>query len=734
MKRSTPLLVMFLLVAQIVISKPTVLDSLKSAFLLPSEDNSKVLLLEELITQYIEIDIDSALYYSDVLKTSLTQEKKSECKYYQLLGKIYKKQHNLVLFQEQYHKALECFQTENNSLEVAKSKMELGIACAYQGKITEAKSQFEVSRKLFLELGNELEAVNCAMHLGTLNIMLEEKSAGLDSYFIAYKYFNKTKNYKQLAKVSNNIGLVYSSYGNIDPLALKADEELTKQYLEKALEFFQKGLQYCDKDDKNNSNAFIKSQILANTAAVYIRKQEYDISLGYLTKGLKLAQEINSDYSVAIFYHDIALCRERLEKNYTALDAVNNAIPLLEKMNAVDQLVRNLDLKASILMKLSQYEQAHTACKKCYEISKNTETLDIQKIALDCISKTSNSLKIYKDAYLYQKEYIAVNDSIQVISGQEKLLAIERQNEFEKDKALLEQSNKMSQLRLKEERAISKLYLGMSILSLLGLGLLGFLYVSGKKRTQRIKEQNLIIENANANLYDLNKDLETANQKLNNFTSVAAHDLKSPMRTISTYSQLLKMRNKDLPSKDLEMLGFVSKSSKQLSNMIDDLLAFSKIDDGLGPAEVVKVSEVIDQVKTNLMTVIEEENVSIIMPEKMYEVKAHKNLLTQLFQNLVANGIKFRKKDSLSVIKISTESVDDDNVTYSISDNGIGIEPEYFDKIFSIFKRLHGSETSEGNGIGLATCKSILDHYGQKIWLESEVGKGTSFYFTLPKA
>lgn len=167
--------------------------------------------------------------------------------------------------------------------------------------------------------------------------------------------------------------------------------------------------------------------------------------------------------------------------------------------------------------------------------------------------------------------------------------------------------------------------------------------------------------------------------------------------------------------------------------MIDDLLAFSKIDDGLGPAEIVSVKEVVEQVKTNLTSIIEEENVSIIVSDELHDVRAHKNLLTQLFQNLVANGIKFRKKDSLSVIKISTEAVDDEKVTYSISDNGIGIEPKYYEKIFTIFKRLHGSDSYEGSGIGLATCKSILDHYGQKIWLESELGKGTSFYFTLPK-
>ena len=173
--------------------------------------------------------------------------------------------------------------------------------------------------------------------------------------------------------------------------------------------------------------------------------------------------------------------------------------------------------------------------------------------------------------------------------------------------------------------------------------------------------------------------------------------------------------------KDTEMLKFVSDSSKQLSGMIDDLLAFSRIDKDLGPSHVVPVSEVIDTVRNNLASVIQEEQVTIQVPQELYQVRAHKNLLSQLFQNLIANGIKFRKKDDLSVIKINTEAITDDTITYSISDNGIGIEPQYFEKIFTIFNRLNNSGGYEGSGIGLATCKSIIDYYDQKIWLTSEL-------------
>jgi|GEM_PF-3538488 len=713
-------------------------DSLKRVFKLKLEANQeKVNVLEDLIENYIAVDLDSALYYSDILKTTLNITGLPECGYYDLLGKIYKEQHNLILFEEQSTKALECFQEQGDDKRIAEAKMELGIAYAYQGKISDATVLFNSSRRLFYELGDSLSAVDCSMHLGSLHMMLNEKADGLEKYFEVYDFYEQKKNYAQLSKLCNNIGIAYSSLEGIIGKQVKKITPDYKENMEKALDYFHRGLSFSEQAQREESfySEFIKSQLLANIASSYIKLQEYDIALGYLSKGLKLSHEIKSELSIATFNGEIAFAMNKVGKNYEALDAVNKAIPIFKQMNAIDRLVRKLSLKADILRELSQYTSAHMACKECYEASKKTQTLDVQKMALDCISKTSNALKRYKDAYLYQQEYIKVNDSIQILSNKEKLIAQERQNKIEKDKALLEQKNELNILLLKKEKSTSKVYGFMSLLSILGLGLLGTLMLMKGKHTQRIQEKNDLIERANLELSKLNKDLGSANQKLNNFTSVAAHDLKSPLRTISTYSQLLNMRNQDkLEPKDVEMLGFVSTSSKQLSGMIDDLLAFSKIDDDLGPAHEVDISEVLQTVKNNLRATIEEENVKIEAPDNLYKVKAHENLLTQLFQNLIANGIKFRKEDNVSIIKINTEKVTEDNVTYSISDNGIGIEPQYFEKIFTIFKRLNSNENYSGSGIGLATCKSILEHYGQKIWLKSEVNKGTSFYFTLPRS
>ncbi len=698
--------------------KPIVsVDVIKEKLKRSTVQSDKEKFLEQIIASYLTTDIDSALYYSDIYRSTFVETEAGiyECNYYNLLSRIYKEQHNLILFQEQSSKALECYTSHNDSENIAKSHVELGIAYAYQGKIKEAVKNFEEAKSMFIDQKDSLSAAECAMHLGTTNIMQGEKDNGLADYFEVLNYYEKIGHEEELGKLCNNIGLVY--------LSLNQPTD--------ALHYFQKGLAYSEKSE----DLFVTSQILANIAGCYKENKEYNIALGYLSKGLTIAEEINSAYSQAVFYQEIAATKFHLDQDYESLDAVNNSLELFEKMNNIDEIANTLVLKSNILLDLSNYQAAHESCKKCYQISKKTQTLEVQKRALDCISKTSNALKIYREAYEYQKEYITVSDSLQRISSREKLAATEKRNQYQKEKALLEQKNLLNESLLREEKNNTKIFALLSIVSLLGLGFLAFVYRSGKKYTSRIKEKTVVIEKNNQELSKLNKELGNANTKLNNFTSVAAHDLKSPIRTIASYSGLLMMRNKDkMDPKDLEMLGFVSQNAKQLTEMIDDLLAFSKINDDLGPAEVVDVNKVVQIVTNNLGAKIAEEKVMIQTNGDLLKVRAHTNLLTQLFQNLISNGIKFRKVDQLSKIVIRRESVEEDRITYSISDNGIGIEPKYFEKIFTIFQRLHNKDSYEGSGIGLATCKSIIDYYDQKIWLESEVGKGTSFFFSLPKA
>jgi len=686
--------------------------------------NEKAELLEQIIQSYLTTDIDSALYYSDIYRqTYFTEQNEVEltssdieyhCKYYKLLSKIYKSEHSLVLFLEQSQKALECYSSIEDKKEMAGAYVELGTAQGYQGKITDASQNFLKAKQLYKDLEDQLNAMECTMHIGTTKIMQGDRVGGLENYMEALEYYESNGYEDKLGKLCNNIGNLY------------IDLSRTSE----ALHYFQKALAYAEKvGDK-----FISSQILANIAGCYNENSEHQISLGYLSKGLKIAEDINSEFSKSIFYYEIASTKNKLGKNYEALDAINQSLDIVKEMNNVDQIARCLQKKSDILLELSNFQEAHNACKECYEISNRTENLAIKKVALKCIHRTSNALKIYREAYEFQNEYIEVSDSLQLISSREKLIALEKENEFQKERELLEQKNLLNEALLREEKNNTKIFALLSLLSLVGLGLLGFIYLSSKKYTNKIKEKTKQIESNNTELSKLNKDLKSANSKLNNFTSVAAHDLKSPLRTMASYSQLLMMRNKDkFEEKDEEMLTFVSENARRLTSMIDDLLTFSKINEDLGPSEHLDTREVIDIVTDSLETVMKEKEATIRVNGDLGKIHAHQNLITQLFQNLIANGIKFQQPGVKPVITINKVKETSANITYSVGDNGIGIEKEHQDKIFTIFKRLHNHDSYEGSGIGLSTCKSILDYYEQDIRLESEVGRGTTFFFSLPK-
>jgi len=259
------------------------------------------------------------------------------------------------------------------------------------------------------------------------------------------------------------------------------------------------------------------------------------------------------------------------------------------------------------------------------------------------------------------------------------------------------------------------------------------LVIQNGEKEKRAAE--LIIANKELAFQNIEKEkraaeLIIANKELEQLTYIASHDLQEPLRTISNYMQVFEEDYLDrLDDEAYNYIRSVKNAAKRMSILVRALLDFSRLGRNKKLAQV-DCGDLISNVIADLQTKIKESNTTIdvtAMPVlNIYEVE-----IGQLFQNLITNAIKFQKKGTPAKIKISSKKVED-KWKFSVSDNGIGIAPVHYERIFDIFQRLHSDNEYQGNGIGLANCKKIVELHQGNIWIESTPGKGTTFNFTIP--
>lgn len=225
-------------------------------------------------------------------------------------------------------------------------------------------------------------------------------------------------------------------------------------------------------------------------------------------------------------------------------------------------------------------------------------------------------------------------------------------------------------------------------------------------------------------------ELERSNKELEEFAYIASHDLQEPLRMVSSFLQLIESKHKGkLDEKTDQYIAFAVDGAMRMQNLIVDLLTYSRLF-RMAEFSPVDLKQVLKEAMSNLTAVIRESNATVTNDD-LPTVSGDKLRLVQLFQNLISNAIKFRKPDTPPLVHVSAKKEGREWV-FSVRDNGIGIGPEYFHRIFQIFQRLHTREEYPGTGIGLTLCKKIVEGHNGRIWVESIPGEGSTFYFALP--
>jgi signal transduction histidine kinase len=256
-----------------------------------------------------------------------------------------------------------------------------------------------------------------------------------------------------------------------------------------------------------------------------------------------------------------------------------------------------------------------------------------------------------------------------------------------------------------------------------------------------LQEQKAILQSQSEQINIKNYELQNIENRLNeslheleNFAYAASHDLKEPLRMIGMYTQLLKKRiGGQLEGSNAEFMGYVTDGVSRMQVLLDDLLKYSRLGKEEQDVRNVDLNNTLFVVIHNLTAAMKETDAAIVVTS-LPTVWASSVEMTQLFQNLISNAVKFRRKETPPMIEIRVTELSPTKLRFMIADNGIGIPKQHQDRVFNIFERLNSRTDYEGSGIGLATCKKIVQNAGGEIWLESTENVGTTFFFTLPKS
>lgn len=451
----------------------------------------------------------------------------------------------------------------------------------------------------------------------------------------------------------------------------------------------------------------------------YHELDSFDIALSYNQSALELARRIGYDtginyslYNIANDYEDLKEYEKALEYHFKALDIRLESSDKWGEANSYKMI-------SDIYISLNNYPEALKYFEKGLnlgnQISAKPILVKIYEIGADLYTKTEDYELANEFLYklLIAKEEMKNLNAIRKLKSQKTAYEISRRdNEINSLKNSQEvQSQKMKTLS----------YIGLAILPFIVLLLLG--YQRLKKTNELLKTKTKLIEKQNIALEESNKELEQ-------FAYVASHDMREPIRTISSFNSLLKRRYANvLGERGLEFVNFIGDASSRLDIMLTDLLDYSRVNTQNSNQSLVNLTDTAFSAAKNLTVKLRGQDVKLNV-SNLPDVKVNPIQMERLFQNLIANGVKYNDKQE-KIININYRDNEDAHII-SVNDNGIGIAPEYKDKVFEIFRRLHGTSEYEGSGIGLATCKKIVERHNGEIWLDSKPTEGTTVYFSIP--
>ncbi len=575
--------------------------------------------------------------------------------------------------------------------EVARAYNTKGTAYWHKNEYREAIDAHENALNIWELVHDKKGVIKSLTGIGNTHIRKGNFREALDYFQRALKEFGGVDYPEGIAGLYNNIGIIYKNWGDYEKavlyyqrsLDIKEEKGLTGGIaysynnlgiLHFLQDNFEKALEYYQKAEQlyiEDDNKNLLADTYNNIGIIYSKKGQYEDALKYLMQSLKIKEELGDRSGMTVSYREIGEINKQQGYYDISFENYFKALAIHEEINSRSGVGFFCNRIGEILLLTDRSVEAEKYLIRALAINLETGSKSYYKDSYLFLSKALAAQGKHEKAYHYQSLFIDVKDEL---FNEERTKTIsEIQTKYEAQKKDLE----IEKLNLQQEYLIS-----------------------------------------------INRELEL-------FAGKAAHDLKEPLRMINSYSGLLSNRHRELLDEDgKEYLDIVLNASHRMGSLLSGLLEYARSGADNVKKEKIDLNEILTHVTYNLKLVIEETG-TIIKNDPLPTIEAAPSNMMQLFQNLISNAIKFQKKDEKPIVKIHCQKKSD-HYQIAVEDNGIGIPDEHQANVFEIFRRLNSRRHYEGSGIGLATCKKIIEGLKGNIWVESTHKVGTTFYFTIP--
>lgn len=699
-------------------------DSLRTllATTLANKDNPTDTLtinrINKLATEFIDVNPDSTLYYGKMAidrslaikyKKGIADGMMATARVYTLTGKYEKAQKNFT-------GAKLLYISLNDDKSLSNCYIEYGRLFNRIAKYEEAAALFKQALEIKRRIKDEIGIAECYHNMGMVSDNIGKSPYALDNYFKSLSLDIKLNDDLKAASNYNNIGVVMQEM----------------QIYPKSMEYFKRAIKIWQ-DAKNIQGI---STAYENIGEILMAEKKYDEALVYLNKSLKLTKSQDDKDGLSSLYSDFGLCYAN-KKDYTASlnylgMALNTAITYNLDFNRAYAYLSF----ATVYNQQKDYQNAYKYAMLAKNVSSKLGGLTNRTSAALQLSEALGGLKRFEEAYNAQKDYDALRDSLKSDESVQKLTSFNLESGFkEKQRQIAEQHARMDE---QYQQKIQRQGLLSIIFFIIILGMVGIIivYYRSRRKQQRInfilEEKNHQVVQQKANLNEQADKLNELNNLKDRLISVLAHDLRAPLSTLRGLFGLLE-DDSITHEQFLTMIPQALKKLEYTSDFLDTLLFWinSQMENFNSSSKTFTLKEVATYEIHNYYEQALEKGIKLVdnVPTTL-AVSADPNSIRIVIRNLITNAIKFSKQDDTITV---TANQYDDHILLSIKDTGVGMTEKQLNKLFkSKVDSGTGTNNETGTGMGLLFCKDLIEKCNGKIWVQSEQGNGTEFFFTLP--